>query len=141
MDNEQKMTALRIYYEHWGKSEIHARKIIYGINKTLVILTERFQTEKDTMENGLKKMFYYLCNEEVHFLWVEFVDIFLQDLGGCFETIWEENTYDEEEMLFDRKIMLEDNLNLSNEDTADLIYANDFDYNNVLSVEAIVALF
>jgi hypothetical protein len=140
MDDILKIKVLMIYYDHWGKEEITARKIVCGLNKTIGLLKIRFQTEENTIENGLKKMFYYLCNEEVHFLWTEFVEIFLQDLGGCFEPLLEDDFYEEEEMLFDRKILLEDNLNLSNEDTADLIYANDFSYENVLSVDAIVAL-
>lgn len=136
------MEVLMIYYEHWGKEEIKARKLVYGMNRTLELLKTRFQNEDNTIENGIKKMFYYLCNEDMYYIWVEFVDIFLQDCGGCFESSFLEgdDLYDEEGLLFDRKIILEDNLNLSNEDTAELIYANDFTYQNILSVDAIVAL-
>jgi len=140
MDDTLKIKVLMIYYNHWGKEEIRARKITRGLDRTLGLLRTRFQTDENTIEIGLKKMFYYLCNEDVHFLWTEFVEIFLQDLGGCFEPLLEDDFYEEEEILFDRKIILEDNLNLSNEDTADLIYANDFSYEDVLSVDAIVAL-
>ena len=44
-------------------------------------------------------------------------------------------------MLFDRKIMLEDHLNITNDETSDIIYDNDFGYEDALSVDAIVALF
>ena len=61
-------------------------------------------------------------------------------MGGCFETLCADDPYDEDEMLFDRKIMLEDHLNISNDETADIIYDNDFGYRETLSVDAIVAL-
>ena len=74
------------------------------------------------------------------FFWTDFVDIFLQDVGGCFEPISADHPYDEEEMLFDRKIILEDHLNIVNDETADIIYDSDFGYRETLSVDAIVAL-
>lgn len=140
MDDSLKIQVLMIYYDHWGKEEIKAQKVVLGINKTLSSLTERFQSEDRTLNDGLKRMFNYLCNEDIVFLWTDFVDIFLQDLGGCFETMTSDDPYDEDEMLFDRKIMLEDHLNIINDETADIIYDNDFGYRETLSVDAIVAL-
>lgn len=142
MDDSLKIKVLMIYYDHWGKEEIKARKIVHGINKTLFSLKKRFQfqSENRTLNDGLKRMFNYLCNEDMVFLWTDFVDIFLQDMGGCFETLLSNDPYDEEEMLFDRKIMLEDHLNIINDETADIIYDNDFGYRETLSVDAIVAL-
>lgn len=140
MNDLLKIKVLMIYYDHWGKDEIKARKTAHGINKTLSFLTERFQTEDRTVYDGLKRMFNYLCNEDLLFLWTDFIEIFLQDLGGSFESLYTDDPYDDDEMLFDRKIMLENHLNILNDDTADIIYDNDFGYREALSVDAIVAL-
>lgn len=141
MDDPLKIKVLMIYYDHWGKEELKARKVVHGINKTLSALTERFQSEDRTLNDGLRRMFNYLCNEDMVFLWTDFVDIFLQDMGGCFETLSSsDHPYDEDEMMFDRKILLEDHLNIINDETADIIYDNDFGYRETLSVDAIVAL-
>ena len=140
MDDSLKIKVLMIYYDHWGKEEIKARKVVHGMNKTLSLLMERFQSEDRTLNDGLKRMFNYLCNEDIVFLWTDFVDIFLQDVGGCFDALCPDDPYDDDEMLFDRKIMLEDHLNITNDETADIIYDNDFGYQEALSVDAIVAL-
>lgn len=138
MDDATKLQVLMIYYHHWGREEIQARKTVHGVHLTMKLLKERFQTEEHTMKDGLRRMFYYLCNEDLSFLWSEFVEIFLQD--HCVEPFDSNDLYDQDEMLFDRKIHLEDTLNITNEETAELIYDNDFTYRHVLSVDAIVAL-
>lgn len=138
MDDATKLQVLKIYYLHWGIEELHARKTIHGIRLTMKLLQDRFQTDEYSMKDGLRRMFYYLCNEDLSFLWSEFVEILLQD--HCVEPLDPNDLYDEEEMLFDRKIQLEDTLKITNEDTAELIYENDFTYNHLLSVDAIVAL-
>ena len=140
MEDVLKIKVLMIYYDHWGKDEIQARKVVHGLEKTCSLLSQHFQTKDRTTEDALKRMFHYLCNEDVVFLWTDFVDIFLQDLGGCFESLSMDDPYDEEEMLFDRKIMLEDHLQIVNDETADLLYDDDFGYREALSVDAIVAL-
>jgi hypothetical protein len=140
MDDFLKIKVLMIYYDHWGRDEIRARKVVHGMNQTLCSLTERFQSEDRTVKDGLVRMFNYLCNEDIFFLWTDFVDIFLQNLGGCFESIGVYDPYDDDEMLFDRKFILEDHLNIRNDTTADLIYDNDFGHREILSVDAIVAL-
>lgn len=138
MDDLLKIRVLMIYYDHWGKDELKARQTVYGLNKTLHLLEERFHTKEYTMMESLKRMFSYL-SEDRSFVCSEFIDIFLQDYGGCFENFLE-NFYDEDELLFDRKIILEENLNISSEESGYLLYDSDFDYQNVLSVDAIVAL-
>lgn len=151
MDDTLKLKVLMIYYDHWGKDEIKARKTSHGVKKTMELLKARYEIddldeedddeEKTSLETRLKRYFYYLCNEDLHYMWVEFAEIFLNDCGGCVEPYNPlEDLYDNEEMLFDRKIMLEDNLNIVNEETSDIIYDNDFGYDEVLSVDAIVAL-
>lgn len=140
MDDTTKIQVLMIYYHHWGHDEINARKISYGVNLTLKLLKERFETDEYTLKDGIRRMFYYLCNEDLTFLWSEFVEIFLQNYHGWTFEPMDTDLYDEDEMLFDRKISLEENLNLSNEDTAEIIYENGFTYQNVLSVDAIIAL-
>lgn len=141
MNDIVKIRVLMIYYNHWGIEELKARRAVDGINKTLHLLEDRFQTEEYTMREGLKRMFYYLSSENTSFLWTEFVDILLQNCGGCFDPLQPHDLYDEDEMLFDRKIMLEDNLDIWSEESGDIIYDQDFNYQNVLSVDAIVALF
>lgn len=143
MDDCMKIKVLMIYYDHWGAQEIRARKAVDGINKTISLLKDRFQTEEHSLEHGMKRFFHYMCDDEAHFVCTEFVDIFLEDCGGCFEPIWtgDPYDYDEEEMIFDRKILLEDHLNIVNDETADIIYDQDFGHDDALSVEAIVALF
>ena len=134
---EWKIKALMIYYDHWGKDEIRARKTVYGIKKTMRSLDEWFPTEEEeTLKCRLKKMFEY-NDTDVVFWWNEFAEVFLGE-AMCFEN--DEFFVDPDELLFDRKVMLEDKLNILNEDTADMIYDNDFGYKNVMSVDAIVAL-
>lgn len=142
MDDETKIKVLKIYYDHWGGDELWARKVVYGLKQTLLLLTNHFQTEQHhTLEHSLRRMFYCMCNDDdVYFLWTDFADILLQDFGGCFEPILTDGFYDEEEILFDRKIILEENLNISNDNTADMIFDNNFSYKDTLSVDAIVAL-
>lgn len=144
MDDSIKIKVLMIYYDHWGKKEIRARKAVDGLNRTMFLLSERFHTDDDTeytLDTGLIRLFHYMSDDELPYLWTEFVDIFLADCGGCFEPVLVGDPYDEEEMLFDRKIMLEDHLNITNDETSDIIYDNDFGYEDALSVDAIVALF
>ena len=142
MEDVVKVQVLMIYYDHWGRQELRARKIAHGMDKTLLLLEQHFQTRERTLIDGLKRMFQYLSQEDIVFLWTDFVEIFLQDMGGCFDTISLDEPYgaDEDEVLFDRKVILEENLNITNSETVDMIYDNEFGYRNVLSVDAIVAL-
>lgn len=139
MEDTRKIRALMVYYDHWGKEELRARKTAHGVNKTLSLLRERFQTKDRSLLEGLRRMFHYLGQDDMVFLWTDFVDIFFER-EGCFEPLSPDDPYEEEEMLFDRKILLETHLNLHNEDTSDMIYDNGFGYKEVLSVDAIIAL-
>lgn len=140
MDDASKIAVLMIYYQHWGKDEIRARKTLYGMKQTLKILGDDMITGDKTLEYELKRRFAFLFeNEDTYYMWTEIVDILLQDFGGCFETIWKDGLYNEEDMLLDRKILLEDNL--GDVPPIDLIYDDDdFGYKEILSVDAIVAL-
>ena len=60
MDDFLKIKVLMIYYDHWGKEEIKARKIAGGMRKTISSLTEHFQTDDDTLNDALKRMFHDL---------------------------------------------------------------------------------
>ena len=129
---------LTIYYDHWGKDEIRARKAVYGLKKTIRCLEEWFPLEQEegtSLFFMLKKMFDY--DTDVVDRWNEFAEVFLGE-AMCFDN--DNDFFDADELLFDKKVMLEDKLNIFNEDTADLIYDNDFQYKNILSVDAIVAL-
>lgn len=139
MEDASKIKVLMIYYDHWGKEELRARKTAYGINKTLSLLRERFQTQDRTLIEGLRRMFHYLGHEDMVFLWTDFVDIFFQR-EGLLDPLSLDDPYEEEELLFDRKILLENHLNIHNEDTSDMIYDDGFGYEDVMSVDAIVAL-
>lgn len=141
MDDTLKIRVLMIYYHHWGKDEINARKTVSGLNQTIRFLQDRFQTEEYSMMEGLKRMFSYL-SEDRSFVCSEFVDLFLQDVGGCFDSfLTYDDFYDEEELLFDKKVLLEENLSILSEDAGYLLYDPEFSHHNVLSVDAIVALF
>lgn len=139
MDDNTKIRALMVYFRHWGKSEAQACKTVHGMNKTMMLLREEFLKDATMtkLEDELKRMHNYMFdNEDTYYLWLELADILLQDCGGCFETIMMDGLYDEEEMLLDRKMVLENNL--GNE--CDILYDYDFGYKDVLSVDAIVAL-
>lgn len=137
-NNMQDQDVLMIYYNHWGKDEIRARKAVFGLKKTMRSLEEWFpvEQEEETLLSMLRKIFEY--DMDVVDRWDEFAQVFLG------EAMYFDNEHDflddPDELLFDRKVMLEDKLNIFNEETADLIYENDFEYKNVLSVDAIVAL-
>lgn len=139
MDDASKIKILMIYYDHWGKEELQARKTAHGVRETLSLLRGRFETKDHTLKDGLLRMFRYLEYEDMVFLWSDFADIFLQR-EGCFDPLSSDEPYEEDEILFDRKVLLETHLNLHNEDTSDLIYDDEFGYEDVLSVDAIVAL-
>ena len=140
MDDTLKIKALMIYFQHWGKAQIKAYKSVSGMKQTLSLLKTEFQTEEQTLKDGLNHFFYCMSDEEEPcFAWIELADILLQNMDGCFEPILLDGDYDEEEMLFDRRTLLEENLHITNEDTADMIY--DLTYDEVLSADAILALF
>lgn len=138
--NMQDQDVLMIYYNHWGKEEIRARKAVHGLKKTIRCLEEWFPMEQEDKQETLLSMLTKLFDYDMDVVdrWDEFTQIFLG------EAMYFDNEHDflddPDELLFDKKVMLEDKLNIFNEETADLIYENDFEYKNVLSVDAIVAL-
>lgn len=143
MDDTLKIKVLMIYYDHWGKDEINARKVVYGINKTKELLSGQYAVNGRTLEDGLRRIFLYLCNEETYYLWIEFVDVLLQDYGGCFDYDKDGEYYYEGDFIFDRKMLLEDHLEglfCSETEFYDILYDHHFSANDILSVDAIVAL-
>lgn len=141
MDDTRKIAVLTIYYEHWGKDEIQARKVADGWKRTHKLLDEKLKNGNDTLVDYLKNMKNYMCMyEDTYDLWVEIVDIFLHDYGGCFESFLNEENETDEERLFVCKVLLEENLGISDDATADIIYDDSFLQKDVLSVDAIVAL-
>lgn len=145
MNDADKIRALVIYFQHWGREEARARQVAQGIRETMRLLRVFCADEEgeESLAERLGQLVGHIGTSR--YLWVECADVLLNECGGGFpfsEVRDEEGFfYDEEELLFDRKSVLEDNLNLLNEDTAYMIYDEDFDYDDVLSVDAIVALF
>lgn len=128
MDDNTKIRVLMIYYEHWGKEEIRAQKASRGMEETMRML-DQLDVE------ALLESFYHVCDrDDIHFLWTEFVHVFLQDCGGCLDPIVGEDFFDPEELLFSRMVRLTHNLNLN------LNWVDGFEYDDALSVDAIVAL-
>lgn len=132
-----KIKVLMIYYDHWGKEEIRARKALIGLQKTEKQLDEWFPMEGDEpLVDRLKQIF--LFDMDLVERWKEFAEVFL---GEVMSFLHEDDFLeDEEDILFEKKIMLEDRLYIFNEETSDLIYDEGFQYENILSVDAIVAL-
>jgi hypothetical protein len=42
MDDRTKIAVLMIYYQHWGKEEIHLRKVAHGIQETEKVFRHHF---------------------------------------------------------------------------------------------------
>lgn len=145
MNDADKIRALTIYFQHWGKEEVRARRAADGIQETMRLLNVFCDDDnhEEPLAEKLRQMVEHIGISR--YLWVECADVLLSGCGGAFpssDTCDEDGFfYDEEELLFDRKTVLEDNLTLHNEDTAHMIYDEEFDYDDVLSVDAIVALF
>lgn len=137
MNDEEKINVLMIYYDHWGKDEIRARGAVNGLRKTLDLLANWFPTEEEEpMVDKLRRLFRF--NDDLIDLWNEFSEVLLGE--AMFFDTEEEADFQEEDVLFSKKVLLEDHLNIVNEDTADLIYDDEFSHQNVLNVDAIVAL-
>lgn len=137
MEDVSKIRALMIYYDHWGKEELRSRKTAYGIHKTLSLLQERFQTQDRTLMEGLRRMFHYLGQEDMIFLWSEFVDIFFQREG--FAMLLDYEYYATEDGRMDAwKNRLCNSLHLEEEERILFLY-NELSPQEVLSVDAIVA--
>lgn len=133
MDDNTKIRVLMIYYEHWGKEEIRAQKALRGIEETMRMLDE-LDVE------ALLESFHHVCDPyDIHFLWTEFINVFLRDCGGCLDPIVGEDFFDPEELLFSRMVRLKHNLN-RNHLLHNLSWMDDFEYHDALSVDAIVAL-
>lgn len=130
MDDTTKMRVLMIYYEYWGKEEIRTRKTVCGLHSTLKIIEDHIQNYDD--------YFYYFCHD-IYFLWTEFTDMFLKDCGGCFDAVRDGFYYDEQDLLLNRKMRLEEHMS-GTSDANHLLYHDEFRYNNILSVDAILAL-
>lgn len=132
-----KIKVLMIYYDHWGKDEIRARKALNGLQKTIRQLEEWFpMEEEELLVKRLKRIFLY--DMDLLDRWKEFTEVLL---GEALSFVHEDDFLeDEDDILFERKVMFEDRLNIFNEETSDLIYDDGFQYENILSVDAIVAL-
>ena len=143
MEDADKIKALMIYSQHWGKEEARARRVSDGIHETIRLLKVFCVDDDDVLADKLRQLLEHIGISR--YLWVECADVLLNECGGCFPSSEGYNEdgffYDDEELLFHRKIALEDNLNAHNEDTACMIYDETFSYDDVLSVDAIVALF
>lgn len=143
VEDADKIRALMIYYQHWGKEEARAQRAADGINETIRLLRVFCVEDDEVLADKLRHLLTHIGISR--YLWVECADVLLNQCGGCFPSsdgLDEDGFfYDDEELLFHRKIVLEDNLNAHNEDTASMIYDDAFSYDDVLSVDAILALF
>lgn len=137
MDDASKIKVLMIYYDHWGKEELQARKTANGIHKTLSLLQMRFQTQDHTLIEDLQKMFHSMEYSDRVFFWTEFVNIFFQ--MKSFD-IFDNGYYATEDGRMDTwKNRLCNSLLLEEEESILFLY-NELSPQDVLSVDAIVAL-
>lgn len=129
MNDNTKISVLMIYYQHWGVDEIKARKVVHGAQQTITLLAKKMKNYDD--------MFFY---PSIYFGWSEMANALLHNCGGCIDSMPEYDDYDENEMLFDRKVMLGNHLHITNYKTSDILYGDGFGYQETLSVDAIIAL-
>lgn len=142
MDDADKIRVLMIYWQHWGREEARARRASGGIRETIRLLGVFCGDDDEDpapLEDKLRRVLG--CVGSSSYLWAECADVLLHDCGGCFPPPDDDLYDDDEELLFDRKILLDDNLGPRSEDASYMIYDEDFRYEHVLSVDAIVALF
>lgn len=136
MDDNTKIKTLMIYYEHWGKDEIRAQKVVHGLGHTMSQLKEGFLMENDRLYDQLNQLFTFYSHDLLD-RWNEIAQRLLGETM-CFSH--GEEFLDEEDRLFDKKVILEHKLNIFQAEASDMIYNIDFGYENVLSVDAIIAL-
>lgn len=142
MNDADKIRALMIYCQHWGREEARARRAAGGIRETMRLMRifcGDDEEDKASLDEKLRRVFD--CVGASSYLWAECADVLLHDCGGCFPPPDDNDYDDDEELLFDRKFLLEENLAPRSEDASYMIYDEDFRYEDVLSVDAIVALF
>ena len=144
MEDALKIKTLMIYYDHWGKDEIKARKTVSGVNKTISMLQSRFQIRRDNtmLYASLQKMFHYLFLDhsfrEIYVVWIDLAEIFLQSFA--FEMLLDHDYYSDQGRMDARKNRLCGSLHLEDEESILLLY-NELSPQEVMSVDAIVALF
>jgi len=143
MDDFLKIKVLMIYYDHWGKDEIRARKADYGVKKTMEILQTRFHAQQNTrLHTTLERMFHYLIHDhafqEIYIVWIDFTEVFLQSFA--FEMLLDYDYYTEIGRMDAWKNRLCGSLRLKDEESILLLY-NELRPHEILSVDAIVALF
>lgn len=133
MDDARKIAALMIYYQHWGKEEIRARRAAHGWDRTRRLLDEHLWEGGETL---LERTRRFVSAHSVSNIWVELMDVLLG--GECIG--WGEEYAEEEDLLFDRKTLLEENLGFLGDISVGVLYDDGFQWGDVLSVDAIVAL-
>lgn len=136
LSDTDKINVLMIYYQHWGKEEINARKTVQGLNMTIKALEKLRTNKEETLRNEIIRYFNYIGDDDLNFMWSEFAELFLQDEVSPF--YMDDDGYDEDDLIFDRRCALEDRLLVHNEETADMIF--ELNYQEILSVDAIIAL-
>ena len=144
MEDALKIKTLMIYYDHWGKDEIRARKTVSGVNKTISMLQSRFQIRHDNtvLYTSLEKMFHYLFHDhsfpEIYVMWIDFTEIFLQSFA--FEMLMDHDYYSDQGRMDAKKNQLCGSLHLEEEESILLLY-NEMSPQEIMSMDAIVALF
>lgn len=139
MDDTWKIQALMVYYEHWGKKELQSRKTAHGVNKTISLLAEQFQTHGRTLKVGLEQRLECMRSfQEIYLFWVDLVDIFIA--YSAFDLLLDHEYYTTEDGRMDAwKNRLCKSLRLEEDEIIRFLY-NELSPHEILSVDAVVAL-
>ena len=142
MDDQQKIKAIMVYYNHWGRDEINARKILHGLRLTTSLLVKEYVHSGMSLYESLTSLFYNYSEEHVSNLCKDLIDLLLRDCGEFYNDDWmiSDEIYSMDDHLFDRKCLFESNSGDLGKESSRFFYSDNFDYRNVLSVESIVAL-
>lgn len=165
-----KIRGLMVYYHHWGNEQNKKRKVIQGLKKitnpileytdfALEMVEDRYDNEdnivevlsfhehRDNLKNDpsllnecLLKLFqdeYFTDPQEMLENCQDFSDFLLKDCHGDMEFNIE--IPDEEDLLEKKKNSLDYFCDMS-EEAMDILYDETFTEENILSVEAIVAI-
>lgn len=140
MDDEIKIQILMIYYNHWGKYEINSRKVVSGIKKTMNFLNKEFVYNDLSLQQSLKSLFYNYSDDHISSVYKLLIELLLEDYGGYYDDDWNYELENEDDLLFDKKYLLEQNIGDLSSESSDILYSDDFNASHRLSVEAIVGL-
>lgn len=143
MDDQTKIQVLMIYYEHWGKYEIRARKAAKGSKLTMDIFNKEYlYSESASLSDSIHILLDRYSGLHMTDLYKDLVSDLLKDCGGFYDDDWhlDDTRYSNEDLLFDKKYRFESNSGALSGECSEILYDDQFTEEHIASVEAIVAL-